>query len=141
MPLRIQRVSAMIAASILHAACATSTMTSKCTVDGPLAALPGMSERAICDRFASDLAMSFGEATAPDGLMVALTLHKRGTINAVLSHNNHGETVTHPMISVDVMDRALRPDDLTRLAQAAAEMLAKNTPVRLDSSATPSKGD
>lgn len=94
-------------------------MASTCKVSGALAALPGMDAAAICDRFSRNLAAGLGEAELPQGLVIALTLHARGAIDARLSR---GED-SYPVISVDTFDRALQPDDLDRLARAAVQVL------------------
>ena len=98
-------------------------MPSKCTATGSLAALPGMDEQAICDRFERDLAAALGTVDAPESLTIALTLHKRGAIEAQLNAQHDGEPMRYPVISVDATDRALQPGDLARLAQVAAEIL------------------
>ncbi len=94
-------------------------MASTCKVTGSLAALPGMDAVAICDRFERELAASLGETGLPQDLAITITLHPRGAIDARLAHT--GETI--PVISVDALDRALQPQDLDRLARAAAQAL------------------
>lgn len=123
MPLRVHVVSALTASLLLQPACATSPMPSKCTATGSLAALPDMGEQAICDRFERDLAAALGTADAPEGLVIALTLHKRGAIEAQLTALRDGEPVRYPVIAVDAIDRVLQPGDLARLASVAAEIL------------------
>jgi hypothetical protein len=103
-------------------------MTSQCTVSGSLGALPGMDAQAICDSFRRDLAASLGETPVPEGLVIALTLHKRGAIDAQLTLADDSATARYPAISVEAMDRALQPDDLTRLARTAAQVLAASSP-------------
>lgn len=116
-------------------------MTSKCTVNGALAALPGLSAEAVCDSFERDLAQALGDQPALDGLMVALTVHKRGAINAQFSRETGDETVSYPVVSVDAVDRALRPEDIARLARVAAQMLKMDDLDNLVSRAATSKGD
>lgn len=123
MPSRMQTISALIAASFLHPACAASSMTSNCTVTGSLAALPEMSAQQVCDNFQRDLAQYLGEIEVPGGLAIALTLHKRGGIDARLSRTHDGEAIAYPVVSIDAIDRALQPGDLGHLAQATAQML------------------
>lgn len=116
-------------------------MTNKCTVNGALAALPGLNADAVCDSFERDLAQAMGDQPAPDGLMIALTVQKRGAINAQFSRETGGETISYPVVSVDAIDRALRPGDLGRLAQVAAQMLKMDNLDNLVSRAATSKGD
>lgn len=97
-------------------------MPSTCKVSGALAALPGMDDAAICDRFSRSLAAGLGEAELPQGLAITLTLHSRGAIDARLSRADS----TYPVISVDSLDRALQPKDLDRLADAAAQVLGRD---------------
>jgi hypothetical protein len=125
MSLRLQTVSALIAAAFLQPACATSTMTSKCTASGSLGALPGMDAQAICARFEADLAASLGDTPVPQGLMIALTVHKRGAIDAQLSLAWESASGPYPAISVEVTDRSLQPDDIAQLARTAAQVLAQ----------------
>ncbi len=99
-------------------------MASTCKVTGSLAALPGMDAAAICGRFESDLAAALGTAHSPQGLAITLTLHPRGAIDARITRAGDGAAQTLPVISVDALDRGLRPDDITQLARAAAQALA-----------------
>ena len=98
-------------------------MPQTCKVTGPTAALAGMDAQAICDRFERDLTDSLGATPLPEGLAIALTLHQRGAIDARLSRADEGGTAHYPVVTVDALDRALRPDDLARLARAAAQVL------------------
>lgn len=100
-------------------------MISDCTISGPLTALPGMSADAICKRFESELARALGDTPTPDGLMIALTLHKRGAIEAQLSVPDTAQGPDLPRVAVDAVDRALRTEDLSRLADAAAQVLTQ----------------
>ena len=101
-------------------------MTSKCKVSGALTALPGMSAQSICSSFQSDLARSLGEAGKADQLMIALTLYKRGAIDAQISRNNGQKAVTYPVVTIDTIDLVLRSDDSGRLAQASSQMLTED---------------
>lgn len=125
MSLRKHTVPALIAAAFLQPACATSAMAATCSVTGDAGALPGMDAGAICQRFERDLAAALGPALAPEGLAIALTLHKRGAIDAQLRAPGTGESAGFPTISVESTDRALQPDDIDRLARAVAAMLAE----------------
>jgi hypothetical protein len=121
----MQTLLALIAASLLQPACATSPMTSTCTVTGSLAALPGMDAPALCQRFESALAAALGRTGTPEGLVIALTLHKRGAIDARLTRTGEDGDQSLPVISVDALDRALQPDDIDRLARASAQALGE----------------
>jgi hypothetical protein len=125
MSLRLQTVSALIAAAFLQPACSTSPMTSTCTVSGSLGALSGMDAPAICARFKSDLVASLGATPVPQGLVIALTVHKRGAIDAQLSLAGGSAPAPYPSISVEVTDRSLQPDDIGQLARTAAAVLAQ----------------
>jgi len=116
-------------------------MTSKCTVNGPLAALPGMTAGAVCDNFQRDLALSLGDQRAPDDLAVTLTVLKRGAINAQFSRDDGDHKITYPIVSIDVVDRALQPEDLGRLARAAAHMLTSDGSSGLVSRAGIARGE
>lgn len=98
-------------------------MPATCNVSGELKALPGMDAEAICDRFTQDLTAALGKEADARDVTIALTLHQRGTIEARLSARRNGADITYPGIAVDVLDRALQSDDITRLAQAAAQLL------------------
>lgn len=127
MTLRLQTIPALIAAAFLQSACATSAMASNCTVTGSLGALPGMDAAAICTRFEADLASALGDRPVPQGLMIALTLHKRGAIAAQMSLAGDGDaSARYPDFAIEVSDRALNPDDINRLAQLAALVLNEN---------------
>ena len=101
-------------------------MTSKCKVSGALTALPGMSAQPNCNSFQSDIARSLGKAGKADQLLISLTLHKRGAIDAQISRNSGEKTVTYPVVMIDTIDRALQTDDIGRLARAAAQMLTED---------------
>jgi hypothetical protein len=116
-----------MAAAFLQPACATNPMPNECTVTGPLSALPGMSEAAICERFMQALTDARGNDALPEGVAIALTLHPRGTIEARIAAGRDGKSETYPVVAVDALDRALRPDDLVRLAGAAAQALNQST--------------
>jgi hypothetical protein len=125
MPLRLQTIPALIAAAFLQSACATSAMASNCTVTGSLGVLPGMDADAICTRFEADLAAALGDRPVPEGLMIALTLHKRGAIAAQMSLAEDGNRVSrYPDFAVEVSDRALAPEDISGLARLAVHVLA-----------------
>jgi len=98
-------------------------MPATCQVTGELAALKGMDAQAICDRFTQDLGAALGADAPAMDIAVALTLYARGTIEARVSAQQNGHEVTYPSIAVDVSDRALQSDDITRLAQATAQVL------------------
>jgi len=123
MSLRLQTLPALIAASLLQPACAMRPMPSSCTVSGALTALSGMDAPAICARFQSALAAALGETRLPPGLAIALTLHKRGAIDARLTRSGGDSGQSLPVISVDVLDRGLQADDIDQLAQAVARAL------------------
>lgn len=118
-------IAALIAAIFLQAGCAASPMSDKCAITGSKGAIPGMDHAQICDRFTSDLAGMLAPEGLPDSLRITLTLHQRGAIDAVITDMRDGAAVTYPRLSVDAIDRALRPSDVTRLAKAAADLLNK----------------
>lgn len=99
-------------------------MAGTCSVNGATGALPGMDAAAICERFESDLAAALGSRPVPAGLAIALTLHKRGAIEAQLRLSGEDAGPPYPTISVESTDRALQPDDIDRLARAVAAVLA-----------------
>lgn len=125
---RTQPVWALMAASALQVGCAGNPMPDNCSVTGPLAALSPMSAEEICGRFTAELEGLLSPSSMPEGLRVALTLHKRGAIDAVLSYPRDGAAVSYPRLTVDALDRALRPADLTRLAEAAAGLINNDIP-------------
>jgi hypothetical protein len=127
MPLRIPAVAVLTAALSLQPACATSSMPSKCSATGYLKALSGMDGPAICKQFERDLAAALGPAGMPEGVAIALTLHQRGAIEAQFATRDGDESPRYPKVSVDAIDRALQPGDITRLASAAAQMLTDQT--------------
>lgn len=137
----MQTLPALIAATLMQPACATSPMTSTCTVTGSLAALPGMDAQAICDRFEGELAAALGRTGTPEGLAIALTLHKRGAIDARLTRAGEDGGQSLPVISVDALDRALRPDDIDRLARATAQALGEPAAETSSRSAAHLKGN
>ncbi|WP_324076605.1 MAG: hypothetical protein RSE14_07030 [Erythrobacter sp.] len=130
-----------MAAAFLQPACATSPMPTTCTVTGATGALPGMDAAAICERFESDLAAALGQRPAPEGLAIALTLHKRGAIDAQLSAGGTGARPQYPSISVESTDRALQPDDIDRLARAVAAVLAEPPTDQTAQPTAPHKGE
>jgi hypothetical protein len=116
-------------------------MPSKCTVSGSLGALPGMDADAICARFESDLAAALGGTPVPQGLVIALTVHKRGSIDAQLSLGDDSKAARYPAIAVDVMDRALKPEDIGQLARTAAQVLTQQPTDQTARSHAPLKGE
>lgn len=139
--LRIPAVAALGAALSLQPACATSAMPSNCSATGYLKALSGMDGPAICTQFERDLAAALGPDGIPEGLTIALTLHQRGAIEAQFAAIDGGEAPRYPAVSVDAMDRAMQPDDITRLASAAAQMLTDQTRSKADQPAADQKKD
>ena len=102
-------------------------MISKCSVAGSPRALAGMDAAAICARFDSDLAAALGGTPVPAGLSIALTVHKRGAIDAQMTLGTDAAAQPIPAISVEVTDRDLAPDDITQLARTAAQVLGQHT--------------
>lgn len=102
-------------------------MPSKCSATGYLKALSGMDGQAICAQFERDLAAAIGPTVMPEGMAIALTLHQRGAIEAQFATSDRDESLRYPKVSVDAIDRALQPGDITRLAGAAAQMLTDQT--------------
>jgi hypothetical protein len=100
-----------------------------------------MDADAICARFESDLAAALGTTPVPQGLVIALTVHKRGSIDAQLSLGDDSVQARYPAIAVDVMDRALRPDDIGQLARAAAQVLTQQPTDQTARSHAPLKGE
>lgn len=140
MPLRMQAFPALIAASLLQPACAMRPMPSTCTLSGSLAALPGMDAPAICARFESALAAALGQPRAAPGLAVALTLHKRGAIEARLTRGGDDGGQSLPVIAVDALDRGLQAEDIDRLAHAVAQALDRAAATRPSQSAAQRTG-
>lgn len=101
-------------------------MPDHCSVTGSKTALAAMNGDEICARFTGALEGMLAPAGLPEGLRIALTLHDRGAIDATITHSRDGAAVTYPRLTVDAIDRALRPGDVTRLAEAAAGMLNNN---------------
>lgn len=85
-----------------------------------------MSAEEICGRFTADLEERLSPARLPEDLRIALTLHDRGAIDAVLTYPRGGTAVSHPRLTVDVLDRPMRPADVTRLAEAAANLITND---------------
>lgn len=116
-------------------------MPSNCSATGYLKALSGMDGSAICARFERDLAAALGPDGIPEGLAIALTLHQRGAIEAQFVAKNGDESPRYPKVSVDAMDRAMQPDDITRLASVAAQMLTDQARSKADQPASYQKKD
>jgi hypothetical protein len=116
-------------------------MASQCSVSGSLGALSGMDAPAICARFERELATSLGTTPVPQGLVIALTVHKRGAIDAQLSLAGDSASAPYPAISVEVTDRSLQPDDLAQLARTAAQVLAQQPSDQTTGAPAPLKGE
>lgn len=138
---RMQTLTMSLAAAFLQSSCATSVMDSKCTVDGYVAAFQGMTTATICANFERELAASFGEWRPFNELIVTLTVQKRGAVSAQFSRRTGDDAHTYPVVSVDAIDRELRIEDLSRLAQASAQMLMEVGSAESGSQTSIAKGE
>lgn len=114
-------------------------MSENCSVTGSLTVLSPLSAAEICGRFTADLEARLAPGRLPKDLRMALTLHDRGAIDAVLTDPRDGAAASYPRLTVDVLDRPLRPTDITRLAEAAANLINEDVSGPADPSDEPTK--
>lgn len=104
----------------------TAADTETCRVKGA-EYLPGDGDAdAVCQRFTKRLRTGLDPENGADGLIVALTISRGGTISATMTMTGDGEPRSLPEVAVDVMDRPLNYSDLDRLADTAASVLNRN---------------
>lgn len=120
------RIQTIITASIALAlgGCVTGPAASKCTATG--AEFLGSSETNddVCDKFERRLVQSLngGEAAMQD-LTIQIAISKKGAIEAAITTKDGSKTHQHPPITMDVIDRPLKSQDIDNLADAVANML------------------
>lgn len=120
-------VFAMSALVLLtQTACVTNSSPATCTVIGAKNFAKDASADQICDDFKARLSKVLSDVDSTygtDGLTIALELNERGSVQARVTRETSDGPVVHPVIAVDVMDRALAQQDLDRLADAVAQQL------------------
>ena len=110
-----------------------------CAVHGTKLLEPVMTDQAVCEAFKTkiDAAMtrktvavnSVSEAVPADWIKIEVRFSKPGTASAMVVQRTGGKETAHPEIAVDVMDKAMGPNDVGTLAFAVAKFLAE-TPKR-----------
>lgn len=126
MPVAVRPVFLALGGFVLVACVANDGVTS-CSVEGAKFLSPEATEASICEAFKrrlSDSLAAQGGSIAGKNLSVTLRLHKRGTVEAIVSEE--GAAASYPTVGVDVADRPLADKDLTTLAEAVANLLMDN---------------
>ena len=110
-----------------------------CSVNGAKFLEPAMTDQAVCAAFKTkiDSALtrqtvavnSVSEALPADWIKIDVRFSKPGTASAKFEQSTGGKQTVHPEIAVDVMDKAMGPNDVDTLASAVAKVLAE-TPKR-----------
>lgn len=107
-------------------ACVTNSSPATCTVIGAKHFAKDAPADQICADFNARLSKVLSDADSTygtDGLTIALEFNARGSAQARVTRKTSDGPVVHPVIAVDVMDRALAQQDLDRLADAVAQQL------------------
>ena len=108
-----------------------------CSVQGAKLLNAAMNDEGICAVFKTkiDSALtrqtvtvnSVSEAVPADWIKIEVRFSKPGTASAILVQRTSGKETAHPEIAVDVMDKAMGPNDVDMLAAAVAKFLAETT--------------
>ena len=110
-----------------------------CSVEGAKLLNPAMNHEGICAVFKTEIdnaltrqtvtVNSVSEAVPADWIKIDVRFSKPGTASAMVVQRTDGKETVHPEIAVDVMDKAIGPNDVDTLASAVAKVLAE-TPKR-----------
>jgi hypothetical protein len=110
-----------------------------CSVEGTKLLNPAMNDEGVCAVFKTkiDSALarqtvtvnSLSEAVPADWIEIDVRFSKPGTASAKLVQYTSGKETAYPEIAVDVMDKAMGPNDVDTLASTVAKALAE-TPKR-----------
>ena len=99
-----------------------------CSLDGARNVTGGADADALCKRFAERFERGLAESSdAIDGrdFSVHIEIGKRGAVQAQISGAaKDGESKAYPIVAIDVIDRAVSPDDIDQLADSVARYLA-----------------
>lgn len=123
------RIAVLSSALFLaHTGCVANQLSVNCSVEGA-GFLPGnLDSASACQLFRQrlDAALSKSDLDlGTKGYSVAIVIDKRGSLQARLAENgSDSNTKNYPVARIDVMDRPLEQDDLGRLADAIADVLA-----------------
>jgi hypothetical protein len=106
-----------------------------CSVDGAKFLSPAMSSEDICALFKTKIddamkektviSTSHSKAMPADWIKLDVQLLKRGTASAMVVQKTDGRETVHPEIAVDVIDKAMGPSDISKLASEVAKFLAE----------------
>ena len=126
--MRMARIAALSSALFLaHTGCVASQISVNCSVEGA-SLLPGDLDSAeVCKLFRQRLDTALSKADRDFGAKdysIAIAIHKRGTLEARVTEDGP-DAKNYPVAAVDVMDRPLRQEDLGRLADTVAQILAE----------------
>lgn len=93
----------------------------------------GLTEEAICARFAAPIAAALNHpvklgSAVPAGtksswIRIAVRLHANGRAEAALTSKLHAEATNYPVLAVHVMDKPLQLREIDLLAKRVAEVL------------------
>ncbi len=109
-----------------QSACMTDLTSENCNVAGAELLGGQMTSEEICSRFAQRL----GAARQADGqgeiTDISLSVKKPATIDVVVVLKSQDGSKSYPPVSIDAIDRQLVASDLDRLAEATAQVIAKD---------------
>ena len=108
-----------------------------CTAKGTNMLQPVMSEQSVCAVFQTKINTALTRKTVAVNsvahgepakwIKIDVRFLKPGTASARVVQRTNGKETAHPEIAVDVMDKAIGPDDVGKLASAVAKFLAETS--------------
>ena len=110
---------------MMAAACATADVPEQCRATGEKS-VSGLGDESLCDRFMARLQLTLGAQGRSDlatGRAFTIDVQEQG---ALIARAANADTAPSPAISIDVLDRPLRPSDIDRLADAVAAFLLQS---------------
>jgi predicted hydrolase (HD superfamily) len=106
-----------------------------CSVDGAKLLDPAMSSENVCALFKTKIddalsrktiaVNSVSDAVPADWIKLNVRFSQLGTASAMVVQRTEGNETAHPEIAVDVMDKAMGPNDVVTLASAVAKFLSE----------------
>ena len=118
-----------------HTPIAQSDIGFLCSVDSTKMLTPKMSRDEVCSLFKAKIDEALNQKTlvsddvsgalAADWIKLEVRFSMPGTATATLIQSTGGQETAHPEIAVDVMDKAMEPNDVGMLASAVGKYLSE----------------
>jgi hypothetical protein len=121
-----------------HSPVAHSDVGFLCSVDSTKMLTPKMSSDEVCSLFKAKIDEALNQKTVVSNdvpgalpanwIKVDVRFSMPGTATATVIQSTGGQETAHPEIAVDVMDKAMEPNDVGMLASAVGKYLSEVKP-------------